>query len=145
MLFVFRMRWLFSAGSVLRVLVPAGRQTAVTAGLEFRAALPLQPTTGYSQCLKCRAILRAQGAAVLIPQRVDTRGVVEDWFFLCVGFAVFSREGEQKFRWKPGEISCIVTSKRTLMEVLAMLQLATLKDRSCVLSTAYFSLPYYPR
>lgn len=64
------MRWLLSAGSMLRVLVPAGRQTAVTAGLEFRAALPLQQTTGYSQCLKCRAILRAQGAAgrELIPE-----------------------------------------------------------------------------
>lgn len=103
------MRWLFSAGSMLRVLVPAGRQTAVTAGLEFRTAPRLQPTTGYSQCLKCRAILRAQRAA----GRVDTRGVVEHCFFLCVGFAVFSREGEQKFGWKPGEISCIVTSKRT--------------------------------
>lgn len=57
------MRRLLSAGSMLRVLVPAVRQTVLTASLEFRTALPLQPTTGCTQCLKCRAILRAQRAA----------------------------------------------------------------------------------
>lgn len=66
------------------VLGPAVRQTVVTASLEFRAALPLQPTTGYTQCLKCRAILRAQRAAgrVLIPEGVVHEGSFCLWVLL---------------------------------------------------------------
>lgn len=52
-----------SAGGVLGAVVPAERPTAATASLQFRTAVPLQPATGYTQCLKCRAILRAQRAA----------------------------------------------------------------------------------
>lgn len=73
--------------------MPAERPTAATASLEFRTAVPLQPATGYTQCLKCRAILRAQRAA-----GSDTKGVVEESSFcLFGGFAVFNRKGEQKF------------------------------------------------
>lgn len=68
------------------VLVPVVRQTAVAASLEFRAALPLQPTTGYTQCLKCRAILRAQRAA---GRELISVVWLRKVLFVCMGVLLF--------------------------------------------------------
>lgn len=66
--------------------MPTLRQTTVTASLNFRTALPLQPAMGYTTFLKCMDTFRGRRAAgrELVP------GV---WLDRLGGF-FFNRKGE---------------------------------------------------